>query len=153
MTKHKSNQTPLADIYRLADIYKDKYIIATDSITYFGQVAGTNLTLHSLWVNFYANNILHVGISENEVFGAVNSSNVSLIYYDCVPCIFNGSTTSLSISDFLIIPTGLTVFNAYRIYQGYFLNGAILYNSKVYWGHADGLSYKYLINGTNFQLL
>lgn len=65
----------------------------------------TSLVYSMSFIN--ANSILFTGITQNNVYLAINSSSVTLIYYSCLPCAFNRSLVALTPGNTLVIHTGL----------------------------------------------
>ncbi len=117
----KINFTGVSNFSRTADIHNDRYVFVNQSHSIFGSLSGPTYTFP---LTLYAQDILDVGLSDDWVFGAVNTTNVNMIFYPCVECIYNGSLGNNSYSlhtHTQLLGTGRNIFLRYRIYEGYFL--------------------------------
>lgn len=96
----------MSDITRLADISYNRFVIVNSSGTniIFGQYnSSRQLNIYTYPLNFNAVDTLFIGLAasdSNQIYLAVNSSEVSIIFYSCVSCIFAGS-----------VPTSTTIFS------------------------------------------
>ena len=94
---------------------------------------------------------MFVGMTDKWFFVAVNQSSVALIFYSCIPCIFNGSLGN-SLTRSIVIQTNAHVVDNYRIYQGIQTSESNITNAYIFAGIKDGVIQKYFVNETDYLL-
>lgn len=90
-------------------------------------------------------------MTESWVFAAVNHTDISVILYNCVPCIFDGALRNSSNISKIVIATNTNVSYSYRFYQGMQTSESNVTNAYIFVGIGDGVTRKYYINPSNYQ--
>jgi hypothetical protein len=104
-------------------------------------------------MNLNIADILYVSMKSNMVYIVVNSSSVSFIFFDCLTCAFSNTIASLNQNNTFVVRTNISTSNAFRLYQGTVVTDSPLTNAMVYWGFKHlGISWKFIINSTHYQL-
>lgn len=123
----------------------------------FGQYdsSGSGLTTFQNYsMNLKIADILYVSMKSNMVYIVVNSSSVSFIFFDCLTCAFSNTISSLNQNNTFVVRTNISTPNQFRLYQGTLVNDSPLTNAMVYWGYRFlGISWKFIINSTHYQLV
>jgi hypothetical protein len=151
--KNKSTQNSISDIYRQADIYRNRYVISNTNSTTFGSYSPSGIVTYTYPVFFLnANNAVFIGMTDNWVYGATDFMNITLFFYSCVECIFNGSANWTNNTKFVF--TNTPISTSYRLYQGDFMfNNSNSTNNSIFWGVGDGLAKKYEVNRVSHSVL